>query len=97
MSTTILQVRMDEELKDEASELFEKMGLDIPTAIRIFFKRAVAEKAIPFELREPTAVYNANRGKAILRALQADAAKNGTANMSEAEIEAEIAAYRAGK
>lgn len=31
----------------------------IPTAIRIFFKRAVTEKGIPFEVREPTAVYNA--------------------------------------
>jgi DNA-damage-inducible protein J len=60
MATTVLQVRMDEDLKNEASELFEKLGLDIPTAIRIFFKRAVTEKGIPFEVREPTAVYNAN-------------------------------------
>lgn len=60
MATTVLQVRMDEDLKNEASELFEKLGLDIPTAIRIFFKRAVTEKGIPFELREPTAVYNAS-------------------------------------
>ena len=59
MATTVLQVRVDEDLKNEASELFEKLGLDIPTAIRIFFKRAVTEKGIPFELREPTAVYNA--------------------------------------
>ena len=59
MATTVLQVRMDEDLKNEASELFEKLGLDIPTAIRIFFKRAVAEKGIPFEVREPTSVYNA--------------------------------------
>ena len=59
MATTVLQIRMDEDLKNEASELFEKLGLDIPTAIRIFFKRAVTEKGIPFELREPTAVYDA--------------------------------------
>lgn len=62
MATTVLQVRMDEDLKNEASELFEKLGLDIPTAIRIFFKRAVTEKGIPFEVREPTAVYNAYSG-----------------------------------
>lgn len=59
MATTVLQVRMDENLKNEASDLFEKLGLDIPTAIRIFFKRAVTEKGIPFELREPTVVYDA--------------------------------------
>ena len=62
MATTVLQVRMDEDLKNEASELFEKLGLDIPTAIRIFFKRAVTEKGIPFEVREPTAVYYASSG-----------------------------------
>ena len=33
MATTVLHVRMDEDLKNEASELFEKLGLDIPTAI----------------------------------------------------------------
>ena len=62
MATTVLQVRVDEELKNEAAELFENLGIDIPTAIRIFFKRAVAEKGIPFELREPSAVYDANPG-----------------------------------
>ena len=60
MATTVLQVRMDEDLKNEASELFEKLGLDIPTAIRIFFKRAVTEKGIPFEVREPAVAYNAS-------------------------------------
>jgi len=66
MATTVLQVRMDEDLKNEASELFEKLGLDIPTAIRIFFKRAVTEKGIPFELREPTSVYNADSKASVL-------------------------------
>ena len=70
MATTVLQVRMDEDLKNEASELFEKLGLDIPTAIRIFFKRAVTEKGIPFEVREPTAVYNAGSKASVSPELQ---------------------------
>ncbi|OWV00270.1 type II toxin-antitoxin system RelB/DinJ family antitoxin, partial [Fibrobacter sp. UWH3] len=53
MATTVLQIRMDEDLKNEAADLFDKMGMDLPTAIRVFLKRAVAEKAIPFEVREP--------------------------------------------
>ena len=28
MATTVLQVRMDEDLKNEASELFERLGID---------------------------------------------------------------------
>ena len=97
MATTVLQVRMDEDLKNEASELFEKLGLDIPTAIRIFFKRAVTEKGIPFELREPSAVYDANPGWKAFMELRRQAQRGPAAGMSEAEIEAEIAAYRAGK
>lgn len=53
LATTVLQIRMDEDLKNEAADLFDKMGMDLPTAIRVFLKRAVAEKAIPFEVRDP--------------------------------------------
>lgn len=97
MATTVLQVRIDEKLKDEASEIFENLGMDLPTAIRVFLKRSVAERGIPFEVREPQATYNANRGLSALYAIRDEAQRNGTAGMSEAEIEAEIAAYRAGK
>ena len=84
MATTVLQVRMDEDLKNEASELFEKLGLDIPTAIRIFFKRAVTEKGIPFELREPTAVYNAGSKASVLPNPQIDTGeKNAKATLAK--------------
>lgn len=39
----------------------------------------------------------AGSGRSALRAMQADATANGTAGMSEREIEDEIAASRAGK
>ncbi len=108
MATTVLQVRVDEELKNEAAELFENLGIDIPTAIHIFFKRAVAEKGIPFELREPSAVHDANPGWRAFMALRrqaqrnmqqlsADAKKAGSAGMTLDEINAEIAAARSGK
>lgn len=97
MSTTVLQVRMDEDLKNEAAKLFENLGIDIPTAIRIFFKRAVAEKGIPFELREPAAAYDAGSGWKAFMDLRRQAQRGGAAGMSEEEIESEISAYRAGK
>ena len=97
MATTVLQVRLDENLKNEAAEIFENLGIDIPTAIRIFFKRAVAEKGIPFELRDPSAIYNANPGWKAFMDLRKQAQRSAAAGMSESEIEAEIAAYRSGK
>ena len=51
MATTIVQVRMDPELRDSASNTFEKLGLDLPTAIRIFLKKSVAVHGIPFDVR----------------------------------------------
>ena len=48
MSNDIIQVRMDRELKDQAAAIFQEIGVDIPTAVRMFFKAVVREKKIPF-------------------------------------------------
>ncbi|MEK7218016.1 MAG: type II toxin-antitoxin system RelB/DinJ family antitoxin [Patescibacteria group bacterium] len=45
-----IQVRMDEKLKNRAEKIFESLGLDTPTAIRIFFAKVVADEGIPFSL-----------------------------------------------
>ena len=37
MATTVLQTRVDTETKLEAESLFDSLGLDITTAIRLFF------------------------------------------------------------
>lgn len=34
----LVQIRMDAKLKEEAAEVFDKMGIDIPTAVRMFLK-----------------------------------------------------------
>lgn len=52
MATSILQIRVDDKLKDDVSDLFESLGMDIPTAVRIFFKRAVIERGLPFKVSE---------------------------------------------
>ena len=35
----LVQARMDKELRDEVADIYEALGLDIPTAIRMFFTR----------------------------------------------------------
>ena len=42
---------MDDSLKDEAAQVFENLGIDISTAVRMFLKRAVMENGIPFRMR----------------------------------------------
>ena len=96
MAMSILQIRVDENLKNEVSDLFERLGMDIPTAVRIFFKRAIIEKGLPFDVNEipSTTAQDSSRLMQALYALNEEAHKNGTAGMSEEEIEAEIKAVR---
>ena len=64
MATSLLQVRVDDSLKDEAAQVFENLGIDISTAVRMFLKRAVMENGIPFRMTLPKSPYNAEIGRA---------------------------------
>ena len=48
MATTNITIRMDEELKKQAKELFSDLGLNMTTAFTMFAKQAVREQRIPF-------------------------------------------------
>ena len=50
MASSVVQFRVEEELKAQATELFEKLGIDLSTALRIFLKRSVAAKGLPFSM-----------------------------------------------
>lgn len=45
-----LQVRLDDELKQKADNLFLSLGLDTPTAVRIFLKASLEHNGIPFSV-----------------------------------------------
>lgn len=49
MSSSVF-VRLDDNLKKEASDVLNKMGLDISTAIKMFLRQVVNKQAIPFEI-----------------------------------------------
>ena len=53
MSTVPTQIRLDENLKKQASELFSNLGLDMSSAITIFLKQCVLKQAIPFPIEMP--------------------------------------------
>lgn len=40
---------LDAELKKEAKELFEKLGMDMTSAVTIFLKQCLIEKGFPFK------------------------------------------------
>lgn len=41
-------VRIDEKLKKQTKHILEKQGLDMSTAIKMFFSQIVIEKGLPF-------------------------------------------------
>lgn len=46
-----LTIRVDNNLKDEASTILEDMGLNLTSGITVFLKTVVREKKIPFEIK----------------------------------------------
>lgn len=50
-----ITVRLDEETKEQAEELFDDLGMSMSSAIIIFLKQCVRKGGIPFEIqREKT-------------------------------------------
>lgn len=45
-----IAVRVDDDLKKEATAIFNELGLDMSTAVKLFLKQSVLKKSIPFKL-----------------------------------------------
>ena len=45
-----IAVRVDDDLKKEATAIFNELGLDMSTAVKLFLKQSVLTKSIPFKL-----------------------------------------------
>jgi DNA-damage-inducible protein J len=53
--STMVHVRVDNEIKAQASETLATMGLSVSDAVRILLKRVVNDQAFPLELKVPNA------------------------------------------
>jgi DNA-damage-inducible protein J len=51
--STMLHVRVDDEIKTQATEALAAMGLSVSDAVRILLKRVVNDQAFPLELKVP--------------------------------------------
>lgn len=43
--------KIDDKTKKEASELYESMGLDLSSALRLFIKQSLVTRSIPFVIK----------------------------------------------
>ena len=54
-ATTMVHVRVNEQIKSQASETLAAMGLTVSDAVRVFLMRVVADKQMPFAIKAPNA------------------------------------------
>lgn len=70
MSTTTLQIRVDNELKKDADRFFTAAGLDTTTAVRMFLRQVVIRQTIPFDIIADDPFYSAANQKALKRSIR---------------------------
>ena len=95
MASSVVQVRVDTALKNQAQAIYDSLGLDLSSAIRMFLKKSVVENGIPFETKvkeDPL-----EEGRRAFYALREEIQRRGLPEMTLDEINAEIQAYREGR
>lgn len=92
MASALVQFRTDAVSRDRASQICEKLGIDLQTYMRMCIFRLIQENGIPFSMKvqEPSA----NRGLDAMREASRIAAEYGISDMTLDEINAEIAESR---
>lgn len=93
----LIQFRVDDDLKNQATEVYEKIGIDISTAMRMFLKKCVSMNGIPFPLRNSETTYVASKAVDALESMQEVSKANGNSKMTLDEINKEIRLSRKPK
>ena len=52
-------IRVDRDLKEQAENLFDRLGLNMTAALNVFLRKAVDESAIPFQVSTKNTVIGA--------------------------------------
>ena len=81
--STMLHVRMDDQVKAKAVAALEAIGLSASDAVRLLFHRIAADQAFPLELKVPNAETRAAMEEA--RAISREMRRTGKARFANAE------------
>ncbi len=53
--TSMLHIRVDDDIKEQATQALTAMGLSVSDAVRLFLRRVIVDQAFPLELKVPNA------------------------------------------
>lgn len=92
MANSLIQFRTEESLRIKAINICEKLGIDLPTYMRMCISRLIQENGIPFSMN----LNDLSENKAIraMKSASRIAEENGLSDMTLEEINAEIAEAR---
>jgi DNA-damage-inducible protein J len=74
--TTTIQVRVDAKVKKEAQTVFENMGLDLSSGVKLYLAQVIREQGLPFTPRTVNGRTPAYEARLLREA--ASAKKNGS-------------------
>jgi len=89
-STSLVQTRVDPDIKERAAAVLSGLGLTVSDAVRILLTRTAREGALPFELLADGKSYDVWFRRQVQEALEDD-----SPGIPHDEVEAEFAARRA--
>ncbi len=67
MANVQTQIRIDKEVKQDATALFKSLGLDMSSAVNIFLRQCLIHGGLPFQVEVPK--YNKKTQRAIEEAM----------------------------
>ena len=88
----LIQFRADKALKQEVADIYNQLGMDLPTAFRMFLNKSKQVRGLPFEAVLPPENNKREDFREAFHALRQEA--SDVPDMSLEEINAEISAAR---
>ena len=52
-ATKMIHVRVDDDIREEATSVLDSLGLSVSDAVRLFLHRVVVSQSFPLELKAP--------------------------------------------
>ena len=89
MATTPTQVRIDSDVKREASELFSRLGLDMSGAVNLFLHQCVLRGGLPFPVEMPNYSEETLSAMAEAKRISRDPDVKGYTSMEELKADLE--------
>lgn len=83
MATAPTQIRIDADIKKQATDLFKDLGLDMSSAVNLFLHQCVLRGGIPFKVEMPRFTQKTLDAMEEARRISRDPAIKGYTSMDE--------------